>query len=195
MLTLVLGGARSGKSRYAQSLCVGVRSVVYIATARADDEEMIARIARHQSDRPAEWITRVEHDDVPGAIRDADPRDAVILVDCVTVWLSNVCWKHRSLDTASLERLVLDATSELVAVSRERTVIAVSNELGQGVVPESSVGRTFRDLHGVVNQALARGSDAVVLMVAGLPLSLKGAIIPPSTLDGSNVPRSDEKRN
>jgi adenosylcobinamide kinase / adenosylcobinamide-phosphate guanylyltransferase len=173
MLTLVLGGARSGKSRYAQTLCTHSDSVVYIATARPDDDEMRARIARHRADRPVEWITLEVFEDVPRAVQSAEPHGAVVLVDCITVWLSNLSWVHREMDPPELETLVLTRMRDLADASEGRTVIVVSNEVGQSLVPESPVGRQFRDLQGLANQALAAASDKVILMVAGLPLVLK----------------------
>jgi adenosylcobinamide kinase/adenosylcobinamide-phosphate guanylyltransferase len=173
MLTLILGGARSGKSRYAQELCGGAEQVVYVATARADtDEEMQMRIARHRANRPAAWTTVEEPLDVARAVREAHAR-ATVLIDCVTVWVANLMWERRALAASECERLILDQAEHLIQAARGRKVIAVSNEVGSGIVPETAVGRAFRDVHGVVNQRLARAAAHVVLMVAGLPLTLK----------------------
>lgn len=173
MLTLVLGGARSGKSRYAQALCHG-QPIVYVATARAaGDLEMQARIDRHRRDRPASWVTVEEPEDVASAVVHAQPADASVIVDCVTVWISNLLWRHRDATVPDQERAVLRAAQALAEAARIRTVVAVSNEVGGGTVPDHPVARTFRDLHGLTNQLLAREAGRVVLVVAGLPVVLK----------------------
>jgi adenosylcobinamide kinase/adenosylcobinamide-phosphate guanylyltransferase len=173
MLTLVLGGARSGKSRYAQTLCNG-RRTVYLATARAaGDPEMERRIDRHRRDRPASWTTVEEPEDVASAVVHARPADAPVIVDCITVWISNLLWKHRDATVPDQQRAVLRAAQELADAGRPRTVIAVSNEVGGGTVPDHPVARTFRDVHGLANQLLAREAGRVVLVVAGLPVVLK----------------------
>ena len=174
MLTLVLGGARSGKSRYAQALCAG-GPAVHVATARAaGDPEMQERIERHRRDRPGSWTTVEEPEDVGSAVVHARPADAPVIVDCVTVWISNLLWKHRDATAQDQERAVLQASAELAEAGRTRTVIAVSNEVGGGTVPDNPVARTFRDVHGLANQLLAREAGRVVLVVAGLPVVLKG---------------------
>lgn len=174
VLTLVLGGARSGKSRYAQSLCAG-QPAVYVATAiAAGDPEMQQRIDRHRRDRPAAWTTVEEAEDVAPAALHARPTDAPVIVDCVTVWISNLLWKHRDATAQDQEQAVLRVAAELADVGLRRTVIAVSNEVGGGTVPDHPVARTFRDVHGLANQLLAREAGRVVLVVAGLPVVLKG---------------------
>lgn len=174
MLTLVLGGARSGKSRYAQALCDGWPAV-YVATARAaGDPELQGRIDRHRRDRPASWTTVEEPEDVASAVVHARPADAPVIVDCVTVWISNLLWKHRDATAQDQERAVLRAAQELADAGRIRTVVAVSNEVGGGTVPDHPVARTFRDVHGLANQLLAREAGRVVLVVVGLPVVLKG---------------------
>jgi len=173
MLTLVLGGARSGKSRYAQSLC-GERPVVCIATARpGDDAEMQARIARHRATRPATWTTVEEAVHVPDAVARARPEHAIVIVDCVTVWLSNLLCECRALTSSDGERAVLAMVDALVATASGRDVIAVSNDVGGGTVPDHPVARLFRDIQGFANQRLAHSAGRVVLLVAGLPLVLK----------------------
>lgn len=175
MLTLVLGGARSGKSRYAQSLCAGVRPVIFVATARLEeaDAEMRVRVERHRAERPPGWLTVEEPLGVGRVTREASPRDAIVLVDCVTLWVANLVWEHRGASDADREVAVLAEVEALAQVAHEREVVAVSNETGWGVVPENPVGRSFRDLLGLANQCLARHAGRVVLMVAGLPLGLK----------------------
>lgn len=179
MLTLVLGGARSGKSRYAQALCAG-HPAIYVATARAaGDPEMQERIDRHRRDRRGSWTTIEEPEDVASAVVHARPADAPIVVDCVTVWISNLLWKHREATIQDQERNVLLAAAELAAAGHHRPVIAVSNEVGGGTVPDHPVARAFRDVHGLANQLLAREAGRVVLVVAGLPVVLKD--LPTST--------------
>jgi adenosylcobinamide kinase/adenosylcobinamide-phosphate guanylyltransferase len=173
MLTLILGGARSGKSRYAQNLC-SQGPAIYIATARADgDPEMETRIARHRAERPRRWTTIEEAVHVGQAVREAVPADAPVVVDCVTVWLANLLEKYPALGAGEQERLILEAVAQLPEAARDREVIAVSNEVGSGIVPERALGRVFRDLQGLANQLLAREADQVILMVSGLPLRLK----------------------
>ena len=173
MLTLVLGGARSGKSGYAQSL-VGERQAIYVATARRDgDREMRARITRHRGDRPGQWITVEEPIDVPGVVRGAQPIDAPVLVDCITLWLSNLFEREAHTPPRKQQEILLAAVRQLARAAQDRTVVVVSNEVGCGIVPTTRVGRRFRDLQGWANQILAREAQIVVLVVAGLPLRLK----------------------
>src|SRR5213596_1309396 len=173
MLTLVLGGARSGKSRIAQSICESGSKVTCIATARLDDDEMRARISRHRRTRPRSWITIEE----PLAIADAVAAHAssmdFILLDCLTLWLSNFCSERRDSSADSLEAAVQEEISRLAAASAASHIVAVSNEVGGGIVPESKVGRVFRDLHGLMNQYVAGKADFVYLMIAGIPLQIK----------------------
>jgi adenosyl cobinamide kinase/adenosyl cobinamide phosphate guanylyltransferase len=172
VLTLVIGGARSGKSRYAQSLArSGERPVRFVATAAPEDPEMAARIERHRADRPPQWETVEAPLDVVAAVRGAD---GVILLDCVTLWISNLLYAHRALDRGSREARILGEIEALAGALREKEAIAVSNEVGEGIVPESPLAREFRDLQGQANQILAREAGRVVLLVAGIPLSLKG---------------------
>jgi len=187
MLTLVLGGARSGKSRYAQSLCDSSYGVIYIATARAEegasDNEMRERIARHRADRPAEWQTIEEPLELSRAVREA-PIEATLLIDCATIWISNLMWEYKEESATEQSRLILTEVDSLIDAVRQRAknptgmgtageVIIVSNEVGGGLVPEHPVARAFRDLQGFANQRLAQAADNVVYIVAGLPLRLK----------------------
>ena len=174
MLTLIVGGARSGKSRYAQELCREHASVVYIATARVEDEEMRDRVACHRASRPAHWTTIEEPVDVLTQLRRASPPDATILLDCATTWLSNLAWAERDRSPDDLETFMLASVTELATAARSRATIIVSNELGSGLVPQTPVGRFFRDVHGLANQELARHASYVVALIAGLPLTLKG---------------------
>ena len=176
MLTLVLGGARSGKSRYAQSLASAAAGpVLFVATAApvspGEDPEMAARIARHRAERPSHWKTLEAPLDVVAAVRSAE---SVVLVDCITIWISNLLYEHRTLGSTSRETKILGEVEALAAILREREAIAVSNEVGEGIVPETPLAREFLDLQGQANQTLAREASRVVLLVAGVPLTLKG---------------------
>lgn len=174
MLTLILGGARSGKSRYAQFLCADARSVVYVATAINDgnDRELGERIERHRHERPRGWQTIEAPLDLSAPVEATEP-GATVLVDCVTVWLSNFMWEHRALDATARQDAVLVRARQFAQMACGRHVVAVSNEVGSGIVPDNKVAREFRDLQGLVNQTLAREAARVVLVIAGLPLVLK----------------------
>ena len=173
MLTLIIGGARSGKSHFAQSLCAQAARVAYIATAIADDDEMRNRIARHRAARPAHWLTLEEPLALAEALARTAPECDVVLIDCLTVWLSNFCWHHRELPPETLEARTLATVDRLLSSSAAGTVIAVSNEVGCGIVPETPVGRLFRDLQGIVNQRVARAAETVYHLVAGIPTRIK----------------------
>lgn len=166
MLTLVLGGARSGKSRYAESLIARLpQPWIYIATAEARDDEMAARVAAHRAHREAGWQTVEAPHAVPEALTQA-PAEAAVLVDCLTLWLTNVMLG--SFDVENGTEKLEDALR-----AREGQTVLVSNEVGLGIVPDSELGRRFRDAQGILNQRMAALSDRVVLMVAGLPVSVK----------------------
>lgn len=163
---LVLGGARSGKSRYAEGLALGHAGAwVYIATAQPGDVEMAARISAHRDRRGPEWST------VEAPIALVEALEAAtgnfVLVDCLTLWISNLLLGQ--LDIASR----IDRLAEALRV-RPGTVVVVSNEVGLGIVPDNALARTFRDEAGLANQRLAEACDEVVFMAAGLPLKLKG---------------------
>lgn len=167
---LLLGGARSGKSRHALELAArhGGR-VAFVATARALDGDMAARIARHRAERSARWTTVEEPHDVAAACRRAAATHDLVVLDCITVWIGNLM--ERGDDDAT----VLAAADELAKLQREQLVsmLIVSNEVGEGVHPSTALGRRFRDLLGSVNQRLAAAADRVTLMVAGLPMTVK----------------------
>ena len=167
-MTLVLGGARSGKSAHAERLALGAGGEpVYIATAEAHDEEMAERIARHRADRQGRgWTTVEEPLDLAGAIgREARPGRS-LLVDCLTLWLSNVMLAGR--DPADAQAALVTALGGAAA-----PVVLVSNEVGLGLVPETPLGRAFRDAQGRLNMRMAEQADRVILMAAGLPLLMK----------------------
>jgi adenosylcobinamide kinase / adenosylcobinamide-phosphate guanylyltransferase len=167
-LTLVLGGARSGKSRLAESLITAAAAPpwIYVATAQALDAEMTERIAHHRLRRGTGWQTTEAPHDLAGAIGTTAP-DAALLVDCLTLWLTN-----RMLAEADIE--VDTAALEKALARRQGPTVLVSNEVGSGVVPDNALARRFADLQGRLNQRIAGSADRVVLVVAGLPLTLKG---------------------
>jgi len=166
--TLVLGGARSGKSAFAQKAAetaVGAGRPVLIATGQAFDDEMADRIARHRADRGESWITVEAPLALPAAIA-ALPADAAAVVDCLTLWLSNLLMAERDVETAATELV------EAAAACPARLWL-VSNEVGLGLVPETPLGRRFRDEAGRLHQRLAATVDEVYFVAAGLPLRLK----------------------
>ncbi|MGX7705051.1 bifunctional adenosylcobinamide kinase/adenosylcobinamide-phosphate guanylyltransferase [Methylobacterium sp. Gmos1] len=167
-MTLVLGGARSGKSRYAEALIEALPGPWrYVATAQAFDGEMRARIAEHRARRPLPWETVDAPRDLPAAIGRA-PTGRPVLVDCLTLWLTNAMLD----DEADLEAEI-DALVEACRLAAGPLVL-VSNEVGFGIVPENALARRFRDEAGRLHQRLAAIADRVVLVVAGLPMILKG---------------------
>lgn len=175
MLTLVIGGARSGKSRFAQTLCQSGACVAFIATARADDEEMRARIARHRQDRPREWVTIEEPLAISQAVARQTSTSDFVLLDCLTVWLGNLCYERQRCGIEELERAASEEVERLVSAAAAARVVVVTNEVGCGIVPESSLGRLFQDLQGFVNQKVAVAAEVVYHVVAGIPVAIKGA--------------------
>lgn len=172
MLTLILGGARSGKSAYAQALCAG-RAVLFIATAREDpDAEWSERIARHRRQRPPAWRTVEAPLDLPLALETTAAGETV-LVDCLSVWVSNLLYEERERPWPHAEESILGQVQRFLAGAAAREVVVVSNEVGGGTVPDHLVARRFRDVLGRANQTAARAADRVVLITAGLPLVLK----------------------
>jgi adenosylcobinamide kinase/adenosylcobinamide-phosphate guanylyltransferase len=165
--TLVLGGARSGKSRYAESVAMSSRPPwIYVATAESFDDEMATRIAQHKNRRSDNWQTVDAPLDLAGALA-ALPRSATVLIDCLTLWLSNLMLAERDID-AETQRL------EAAMLAHEAPLVLVSNEVGSGIVPENALARRFRDFQGLLNQRVAARADRVVLVVAGLPMIVKG---------------------
>jgi adenosylcobinamide kinase/adenosylcobinamide-phosphate guanylyltransferase len=165
-LTLVLGGARSGKSRHAEALIEALPPPwAYIATAQAWDDEMTARIAEHRARRPADWLTLDAPLDLPDAIRGL-PAGRPVLVDCLTLWLTNLILAEQ--DTAAAGRALIEACAQASS-----PIVLVSNEVGLGIVPDNALARRFRDEAGRLHQAIAARAGRVVFMVAGLPMQLK----------------------
>jgi adenosylcobinamide kinase / adenosylcobinamide-phosphate guanylyltransferase len=175
MLTFVLGGARSGKSLFGQSLCGTARRVAYLATALPQDEEMRARIARHRLDRPSTWATFEEPMEIANVVDQEVLSFDIILLDCLTLWLSNWCWECRGQAIEQLEGSVLGEIERLSMASEKGHLITVSNEVGCGIVPASIIGRQFRDLQGMVNQRVAGAAQTVYQMVAGIPVLIKAS--------------------
>ena len=164
-LTLVIGGARSGKSRYAEGLITALPPPwIYVATAEAGDDEMAERIAAHRTRRGTPWQTIEAPHDLAAALEAAT---GAALVDCMTLWLSN-----RMLAGADLEAEF--ARLDDVLRRRDDATVLVTNEVGSGIVPDNALARQFRDEQGRLNQRLAARADRVVLVVAGLPLAVKG---------------------
>lgn len=174
MRVLILGGARSGKSAYAERVCLARARArrarpVYVATAEAWDAEMADRIARHRADRDAAWTTIESPRGLGAVLKTAAATDIVLLVDCLTLWLSNEMLAEGASDAAVAEFLEAFETSI-------GDVVCVSNEVGLGLVPDTPLGRAFRDAQGRLNQEAAARADAVAFIAAGLPLRLKGDI-------------------
>ena len=173
-ITLVIGGVRSGKSRYAQTLAAQMDRVTFIATAESrDDDEMRSKIDRHRADRPETWPTVEEPLHLSSAITAATPTSDAILVDCLTLFAANLLEAHGDNEQALVASI--DALCEALKTSPCK-VILVSNEVGSGVVPAYASGRRFRDLVGQINQRVATVADTVLLLVAGLPLAIKGSV-------------------
>jgi adenosylcobinamide kinase / adenosylcobinamide-phosphate guanylyltransferase len=167
-LTLVVGGARSGKSRYAEGLIAALPPPwSYVATAEAGDHEMAVRIRAHRARRGPSWRTIEAPRDLTTALAACERMP--VLIDCLTLWLSNLLLANAEFE-AEVERL-----EQALAAAAAPTVL-VANEVGCGIVPEHPLGRRFQDLQGVLNQRIAARADRVVLTVAGLPLALKGAL-------------------
>jgi adenosylcobinamide kinase/adenosylcobinamide-phosphate guanylyltransferase len=173
LITLVLGGARSGKSRYAQTLASRASRVVYLATAQPIDDEMRAKIARHRQERPAVWTTVEVPIDLDAAVKEHGNKSSFLLIDCLSTFVTNLMLSDNGSNEAIFSRI--ESLCRALQESSASAVI-VSNEVGEGVVPAYELGRHFRDLLGEVNQKIARMADNVILMVAGYPLAVKGTV-------------------
>ena len=187
-LILILGGARSGKSAFAERLAASSgRPVAFIATATASDDEMLERIARHRASRPKGWHTLEEPLNLARAVRQAAELADVLLLDCVTLWLGNVLLQapgqdeqgegtlyttSRLFDEGALKECEALFTV-LKSLGPNKTLIVVTNEVGLGIVPAYPLGRLYRDTLGYINQRLAEAADQVYLMVAGLAVDIK----------------------
>ena len=178
-LTLVLGGVRAGKSAFAQRLASsgqrppGERRVLFVATAEAGDAEMAARIEAHRASRPHHWTTLEAPVDVVVAMAPVIDDYDIVLLDCLTLWVSNLLLTR---EPESAGETIIAEAEALLALQRRRGAawVVVSNEVGLGVIPPSELGRAYEDALGRVNQMFAAQADAVYFMAAGLPLLLKG---------------------
>ena len=167
MVTFVIGGARSGKSSFALkegSALAGKKA--YVATAEALDAEMKARIEKHREERSEEWITFEEPLNIARLIEDIHEKHDVIIIDCLTVWLSNLMMNDKN-----VEKEIGSFCSALY--SQRSTLFIVSNELGMGIVPDNELARRFRDIAGAMNQKIASLADNVYLVTAGIPVKIK----------------------
>lgn len=204
---LITGGARSGKSTFAERLAKHYDSdVIYVATAQIFDNEMADRVEKHRKQRPESWKLIEEPYDIENVLHRNDRADAVILLDCVTIWLSNLLLAGLADDQSSDEQEIDDPTTskaypELesailgrvknvaeIASRSNATMLLVTNEVGLGIVPDNPLGRLYRDLSGKSNQLLAQSADKVYLVVAGYPLDVKK--LGQATLDDLNLTRS-----
>ncbi|MFH1805850.1 MAG: bifunctional adenosylcobinamide kinase/adenosylcobinamide-phosphate guanylyltransferase [Pseudomonadota bacterium] len=165
---LILGGARSGKSRFAENLIIGAGGGLYIATGRAWDDEMANRIAHHRNSRGPLWQTIEEPLDLCGALQSAATQNRPVLVDCLTLWLTNLMLDDRDITSECLA--LCDLLPEL-----PMPVLLVSNEVGMGIVPENAMARAFRDHAGRLHQNIAALADHVTLIVAGIAVPVKPA--------------------
>lgn len=188
-MILIIGGARSGKSRAAERLANEAAatlggSVLYIATALPTDDEMVERIARHRESRPQHWHTYEGYQQLSETVRAQSRTHSVILLECITTMLTNLLfdWADgrdpQTLDYDALEQWLYQQVDALLAafgsVSVESEVIVVTNELGWGIVPDNTLSRRFVDIAGRVNQTLARRADSVYMTVSGIELKIKG---------------------
>jgi adenosylcobinamide kinase/adenosylcobinamide-phosphate guanylyltransferase len=180
-LIVVTGGARSGKSDFAEQLAgsLGAGNVCFVATAEARDEEMSRRIAAHQASRPEGWETIEAPRDPAGAIAAAQSQGRVALVDCLTVLVSNLLEQAGTDDPAGLERAIHAQVQQLAAAAdRWSAMIVVTNEVGLGLVPGSRAGRLYRDALGRANRELAASAERVYWLIAGLPVDVKQLATP-----------------
>ncbi|MFH1421582.1 MAG: bifunctional adenosylcobinamide kinase/adenosylcobinamide-phosphate guanylyltransferase [Planctomycetota bacterium] len=165
------GGVRSGKSRFAVNMAKKISGdVTFIATCIPKDKEMKVRVEKHKKDRPAAWKTVEEEKDIASVLQSLGGKDAVAIVDCLTLLISNL------LISGSSEREIINKIKEIVEATKQstHTVIIVSNEVGCGIVPDSELGRKFRDITGSANQLVAAGASEVYFTVSGIPIKIKG---------------------
>ncbi len=172
-LTLILGGVRAGKSRYAQQLARRGGRVLFVATAEAGDQEMAARIQAHRESRPTEWDTLEEPLNLVAALAPLASRYDTIVLDCLTLWVSNLLLKSRASEAADVD--ISSETQGLLRLYKEGAAswIVVSNEVGLGVMPATELGRIYADELGRTNQRVAAAADGVYFMAAGLPIDMK----------------------
>ena len=168
-ITFIIGGARSGKSGHALKLAGGAKRVAFVATCEALDNEMAMRIKDHKNDRPKHWTTFEEPLAVSALIRRISAAHDLILIDCLTLLVSNLFLKKRA--PQKIEKEIIAIMEELK--KRKRSSIVVSNEVGLGIVPDNRLGREFRDVAGRVNKIAAERSAQVLFMVSGIPWRIK----------------------
>lgn len=179
--TLIIGGARSGKSHFAQELALkSAQPVLFVATAEALDKEMADRIAMHRKTRPTAWRTLEISTHVGNRIRQELGSTGTVVIDCITLLVSNMFGRHSSPSgeiTDTVEKDIMAEIQDIVDCTHETkaSFIIVTNEVGLGLVPDNTLGRLYRDLLGKANQRLAQEADRVYLMVSGLPLLIKGS--------------------
>ncbi len=175
MTYFITGGVRSGKSSYAEALAKHFADeVLYIATLRPSDEEMKTRIAKHQARRPKTWRTLETKYNLTQSLQEASEK--IVLIDCLSGFVSNILLEYESLSEEAVIEKVLQAVTKLNDVLKQtnKTVIIVTNEVGDGVVPPYPLGRWFRDALGLANQRVAKVADAVAIVTVGIPQTLKG---------------------
>lgn len=184
-LVLVTGGARSGKSGFAETMCMEQgQEIGYIATAQALDEGMVERIRRHQARRPDSWTTYEEPVEVDRLLREISVSHDVLLLDCLTVLTTNIMLSDETLDWDTvprskineIENCVTDRMKAIIAAAKEegQVLVAVTNEVGLGIVPENRLARIFRDIAGKSNEIFAGAADEVYFVVSGIPMKIKG---------------------
>jgi adenosylcobinamide kinase/adenosylcobinamide-phosphate guanylyltransferase len=201
-IVLVTGGARSGKSRFAEQIAANLGDrVAYVATAAIGDAEMAARVARHRARRPASWQTIDAPYDLLQSLAGLDRSIDVVLVDCLTIWAANRLLRLGDAGDANWWAAVDDLTpalseelDALLGLARRATwrLLLVTNEVGAGVVPPTPLGRAFRDLLGILTQRVAAEADAVFLVVAGLGMEIKAHAVSPEAWAGER--RGDTKK-
>lgn len=187
-LTLILGGSRSGKSAFAQGLAGSAKSVLFVATAEALDADMAARIQAHQRSRPVGWTTLEEPRELAAAIPKAAPGHDLVVIDCLTLWVSNLLLSGGEGDgrvsdspLQDMEHTILARAQGIIEAYQKGPAswVVVSNEVGLGIVPPTALGREYRDALGRVNQAFAAAASQVYLLVAGLAVDLTAAAARP----------------
>jgi len=171
-LIFIIGGCRSGKSTYALQTAerIPAEKKIFIATCLPQDDEMKQRVAKHQTTRSQNWVTVEEPLQLPEAILENSTKADVILVDCLTLWVSNLLMETD--DEKQLEQTISQFINTLE--KKTRPIVLVSNEVGTGIVPENRLARQYRDVIGLVNQSVARTATKVIWMVAGIPVTVKG---------------------
>ena len=170
---LITGGCRSGKSRYALGYAnQHFSKKLYLATCEALDEEMIQRIEHHKKMRGPDWQTVEEPIEIVDKINEYGDKVEAILLDCITLWLSNLLMRQDS------DAKIMDEVDRFIKTVKQNEIsfIIVSNEVGMGIVPADSLGRRFRDLQGMANQKIAEAAGTVILMISGIPMILKGEL-------------------